>query len=176
MNRNCRRHRSEAAYVNAYIRTNFDPLHVLTDKAILRRYCLCKEQTRDLVEMLTRHLQRPTICAAAGWTVLVHIGLLLRGAEGWSGHESDIYFISWSVTDVIELLLRLLPIWPFHRRQRRMQGPINVPRSRWSPSSDQIRRWLLHPPPTRGPLYIFHCCCTNYPTGAPQDLMTISLI
>ncbi|XP_062375192.1 putative nuclease HARBI1 [Sardina pilchardus] len=61
LNQCCRRRRrSEVVYVNAYIRTTFSPLDVLSDGAILRKYRLSRGQIEELGTFTQRHLERAT--------------------------------------------------------------------------------------------------------------------
>ncbi|XP_063077094.1 putative nuclease HARBI1 [Engraulis encrasicolus] len=118
-NQRRRRRRSEATYVNAFIRVNFDPLHVLTDEAILRKYCLCRPQIEELVELLTPHLQRPTRRSYALSPSVQLLAALRFYASGslfevvGDGLGMSRASISRSVTAVTELLLRLLPEMAF---------------------------------------------------------------
>ncbi|KAL2091535.1 hypothetical protein ACEWY4_013798 [Coilia grayii] len=55
-----RRRRSDVVYVHAYIRQNFNPLEVLADESVVRKYRLTRAQIRELLQLVHPHLVRPT--------------------------------------------------------------------------------------------------------------------
>ncbi|KAL2080719.1 hypothetical protein ACEWY4_024512 [Coilia grayii] len=55
-----RRRRSDVVYVHAYIRQNFNPMEVLSDEAVVRKYRLTRPQIRELLQLVHPHLVRPT--------------------------------------------------------------------------------------------------------------------
>ncbi|KAL2077820.1 hypothetical protein ACEWY4_027324 [Coilia grayii] len=59
LNRRRRRH-SDVVYVHAYIRQNFNPLEVLSDEAVVRKYRLTRAQIRELLQLVHPHLVRQT--------------------------------------------------------------------------------------------------------------------
>ncbi|KAG9283459.1 putative nuclease HARBI1 [Astyanax mexicanus] len=55
-----RRRRSEVVYMNAFIRTTFNPLEVLSDEAIIRKYRLSRAAIEELLHFVHPHLLRAT--------------------------------------------------------------------------------------------------------------------
>ncbi|KAL2092732.1 hypothetical protein ACEWY4_012530 [Coilia grayii] len=51
-----RRRRSDVVYVHAHIRQNFNPLEVLSDEAVVRKYQLTRPQIRELLQLVHPHL------------------------------------------------------------------------------------------------------------------------
>ncbi|KAI4893509.1 hypothetical protein NFI96_003976 [Prochilodus magdalenae] len=55
-----RRRRSEVVYMNKFIHTTFNPLEVLSDEAIIRKYRLSRVTIQDLIHFVHPHLVRAT--------------------------------------------------------------------------------------------------------------------
>ncbi|KAL2087184.1 hypothetical protein ACEWY4_018243 [Coilia grayii] len=55
-----RRRRSNTTYINAFVRTSFNPLEVLPDEAIIRKFRLSRGQIMELLGVVHPHLVRRT--------------------------------------------------------------------------------------------------------------------
>lgn len=62
LNQRRRRSRSRLVYVNHFIRTNFKPLDVLSDTAIVAKYRLPRVEILKLLEIVSPHISRATRC------------------------------------------------------------------------------------------------------------------
>ena len=57
-----RRARSRTVYMNAFVRQHFNPMDVLSDRAVQMRYRLPRAEIQRLITLVSPHIRRATRC------------------------------------------------------------------------------------------------------------------
>ncbi|KAL2079809.1 hypothetical protein ACEWY4_025553 [Coilia grayii] len=106
-----RRRRSDVVYVHAYIRQNFNPLEVLSEDAVVRKYRLTRPQIRELLQLM-QLLAALRFYASGSFFAVLGDGLGMSKAS-----------ISRSVTLSRRCCCSWLIGWPFHQPRMTSPGP-----------------------------------------------------